>query len=350
MATTDQRLLCSTSAPRPRELPPDLPRGRARAIQQANAKWVNGTVLRYYFFDGDVEPSWAGADDQKEAVREAFQKWLEVGIGLGFKEVSDRSEAELRIGFLDGDGSWSYIGRQNLGIGKDERTMNFGWDLTTSDGATTALHEIGHALGMPHEHQNPFAGIVWNEEAVYASLASPPNSWPRESTFHNILRKLTADEVSGSNWDPDSVMEYAFGPGMIVEPAQFRAGVNPPGTISPMDAKWISTWYPGGAPAPKAIKPFISVPLSLSAGQQADFAISPPESRNYTLATFGVSDTVIVLFEEVDGELRHVAGDDDSGTDDNASLSLKLFRERNYVLRVRLQWAGGSGETAVMYW
>ena len=43
-----------------------------------------------------------------------------------------------------------------------ERTMNFGWALTTAYGHDTALHEIGHTLGLEHEHQNPNAGISWN--------------------------------------------------------------------------------------------------------------------------------------------------------------------------------------------
>ena len=53
--------------------------------------------------------------------------------------------------------------------------MNFGWDLTQPGEIDTAIHEIGHTLGFPHEHQNPHAGIVWDEEAVYAALAQPPN-------------------------------------------------------------------------------------------------------------------------------------------------------------------------------
>ena len=44
--------------------------------------------------------------------------------------------------------------------------MNFGWDVSTPYGKDTALHEIGHALGFPHEHQNPNAGIVWDVDAV----------------------------------------------------------------------------------------------------------------------------------------------------------------------------------------
>jgi hypothetical protein len=78
--------------------------------------------------------------------------------------------------------------------------------------------------------------------------------------------------------------------------------------------------------------------------------IRPTATRQYTLQTFGVSDTVMVLFERADGELRYQAGDDDSGEDRNATLQLKLFQGREYVLRVRLYFSQASGETAVMLW
>ena len=46
----------------------------------------------------------------------------------------------------------------------------------------------------------PFAGIVWNEEAVYA-LAAPPNRWNREK-FSILYVKIEPDTVQGSSWDP----------------------------------------------------------------------------------------------------------------------------------------------------
>jgi len=61
---------------------------------------------------------------------------------------------------------------------------------------------------MEHEHQNPFAGIQWHEEAVYQSLGGPPNNWSRDKTFHNILGKARPESGPGSSWDPDSIMEY----------------------------------------------------------------------------------------------------------------------------------------------
>jgi hypothetical protein len=354
---------CSLPAQPTRDLPPGLTRDRLEAIVVAQNKWVNGTVLHYHFFDRDTDGStvrsadgttrfvsWVGAEDQRQAVRDAFAGWRATGMGLEFREVDERSEAEIRIGFQPGDGSWSYVGRDVLAQGTDARTMNFGWDLTTTHGGSTALHEIGHTLGMPHEHQNPFAGIVWDEEAVYRYLGGPPNNWDRGTTFHNVLRKLDAAEVEGSDWDPDSVMHYAFPTGLITAPDRYREGIQPPGTLSALDREFVARWYPADTPEPERLRPFRSVELSIGAGGQADFRIEPRGTRRYRIGTFGASDTVIVLFEEVDGELRHVAADDDSGRDLNALLRVQLFRGRRYVLRVRLYHSWESNETAVMYW
>jgi hypothetical protein len=233
--------------------------------------------------------------------------------------------------------------------------MNFGWDLTADAyGQTTALHEIGHTLGMPHEHQNPYAGIIWNEEAVYAELGSPPNNWDRQTTFNNVLRKISAAEVVGSNWDPDSIMEYAFAAGLIVSPAAYAAGVNPPGNLSALDKQYMLSWYPGqvtGDPGrPPVLAPFTSAATVLAPGQQVDYALEPPASRIYDLATFGTSDTILGLFENVAGNLRFVAGDDDAGQDRNALIKHKLFQGREYVLRVRCYYSQESATTAVMYW
>ena len=334
-------------AAKPRTMPvlsPSISFDRQRAIVLTRAKWANGTTLRYCFV--------GGAEAQRAVVRSAFQEWKSRKIGLSFSEVRQPAEAEVRIGFEDGDGSWSYLGRDVLGISTTERTMNFGWDLTDGYGRTTALHEIGHTLGLPHEHQNPNAGIVWDEEAVYAFLGGPPNSWDRDTTFHNVLRKLDLREVDGSDWDPASVMEYDFPPGLVLQPQQYRdAGIRPPGTISSVDEQEVLKWYPALEPeGPPLLTAFTSVPLSLRAGQQADFRIEPGASRRYSVGTFGAADVVIVLFEDVRGELRYVAGDDDSGEDRNALLRVKLFRGRTYVLRVRLYSAWESGETAVMHW
>ena len=158
----------------------------------------------------------------------------QIGIGLEFQEVNQLSEAEVRIGYSTADGSSaSAVGREVLDVPLNEPTTVYGWNLTTPYGRGTALHELGHVLGMEHEHQNPFAGIKWHEQAVYDALAKPPNSWDHDTTYHNILEKLTSQQVQGSTWDPDSIMEYEFEPGLIDEPEQYDInGLFPPGTLS----------------------------------------------------------------------------------------------------------------------
>jgi hypothetical protein len=343
---------CSTPPQPPLDLPAAMPLERQRALMVGASKWVNETVLHYAFFDSDSNPAWAPAGEaQKDVVRESFQAWKDLPIGLDFKEVDDLGEAEVRIAF-DQDpraGSWSYIGRDVRKAAANDRTMNFGWDLTTPYGHTTAKHEIGHAIGMPHEHQSPFSGIVWKEDAVYRTFSGEPNKWTRAKIEHNILEKLQAAQVEGSSWDPDSIMEYEFGAGLISAPAAYENGIHPPGTISELDVRWMQGWYPADQTA-RPLDPFVSAPLKLAHREQANFAISPPSSRKYELGSFGSGDTVAVLFEEVDGELRYRAGDDDGGEERNARIQAKLFKGRSYVLRVRLNWAGWAGGAAVMYW
>jgi len=346
-SATKKPRYCSMPQPAERALPSNISSGRLRLIRVNESKWVNGTQLHYYFFRSPAK--WASTDAEKKKVRQAFKVWKDVGIGLEFKEVTSPDEAEIRIGFERNDGHWSFLGRGVLRHGPDKRTMNI--DKGDNWPVDTAVHEIGHTLGFPHEHQNPNAGIVWNEEAVYTTLAGAPNFWSRDDTYHNIIRKIQPDSVQGSSWDSNSIMHYRFEPGLIDKPERYRNGLVPAPDLSTRDKQWVKEFYPAlGTRDYKKLTPFQSVRLRLDPGEQANFTVHPEGTRKYTISTFGPSDTILVLFEDVNGELRYQTADDDSGQDFNSKITVRLFKDRKYIVRLRLYYQDSAGDAGIMMW
>ena len=341
------------------EMPASMNPGRARLILRHRRAWTNGTVLRYYLFrraSSGPGRKWGGTAADHKVVRRAFKAWKEVGIGLDFREVSDREDAEVRIGFYRGSdpddgGNWSLVGRDVVDYEKnpDRATMNLAENLATDYVWDTALHEIGHTLGFPHEHQNPNAGIEWDREAVYDYFAAYPNFWSRATTDHNILNTIDPAEVKGTNWDKDSIMHYEFAAGLIRTPPFDTEGLVPAPGLSQTDKDAAKSFYPpmpGSAPA--RLHPFESRKLDASFGGQVNFTIKPDVTRTYKLQTLGPADAVMTLFEHGDDHPFFIGGDDDGGEDRNAAIETRLYRGRTYVLRIRLYFVEHGHEAAVI--
>jgi len=147
-------------------------------------------------------------------------------------------------------------------------------------------------------------------------------------------------------------MHYSFEPGLISKPEKYaRNGLNPELGLSKVDVKEAKSLYPalGKMPDPELVA-LESRRLKLKPGQQANFTIKTTRTRNYTIQTFGASDSVMVLFEKIGDEPQYVDGDDDSTYGHNARIEAKLYRGREYILRARLYYAEAGGEMAVFMW
>lgn len=182
--------------------------------------------------DEDLEKR-VRAMDPIEAIKAIVMERLAPLMGLRFEFVP--SEGTIRIGLDNRKGSWSMVGTQCRQVPMNEATMNFGWlDVAT------IIHEFCHALGMIHEHQNPFGkGIDWNLKKVFA-WTSATQGWDMYTTCQNIIKRYNVDLVNGSDYDPESIMLYSYPATLTNNKQATYRNV----TLSPYDRLWLSSIYP----------------------------------------------------------------------------------------------------------
>ena len=310
-------------------------RGRDRAIAPIGKTWMNGSTLQVRFLGGTTA--------QKNTVREQAAWWAE-HANLKF-DFNDAPNAEIRISFDPNDGAWSYVGTDNKGIPLNEATMNLGF----MDGGTTA-HEFGHAIGLAHEHQNPAGGIQWNEQVVIRELAKSPNFWDEATARHNVLRKYTADQINGTQFDPDSIMLYFF-------PADWT--LNGIGTKANEVLSDIDKQFAAGAKMYPKTGPTVDAPVELTVnaskrtaasigkfGEEDLFAFKVTKPGRHVIDTRGPTDIVMKLFGP-DSFTALIAEDDDSGVEYNARISADLIQGRYFVQTRHFNRSTGMGNYTV---
>ena len=209
--------------------------GRTKAALLNAFKWPIGSVIKVKFVGGDPA--------LQERVKKVAKEWVGTNMANLVFNFVDSGDADIRVAFQQGDGSWSYLGTMCRQIPKTEPTMNYGWltpQSTDDELRRVVLHEFGHALGLIHEHQNPLRPIQWNRDAVTRDLSGPPNNWNPQQIETNIFKKYEPGQVTATDVDATSIMMYPIPKAWTTD--GFSADLNK--ELSTKDKELIKTAYP----------------------------------------------------------------------------------------------------------
>ncbi len=304
------------------------PPARQEAIILPDKLWPNGSKLNVKFM--------AGNSTQHAIVKEQANWWTQ-HANLTFDFNDEHPDAEIRITFDSNDGAWSYLGTDAQSIPSNQPTMNLGF-LNSG----TAAHEFGHAIGMAHEHQNPAAGVEWNEDVVISDASGSPNFWSPAQIRNNILNKYSADQIRGTTFDRDSIMLYFF-PDSWVKSGE---GTKENEVLSKLDKEFIGSKKayprPGGSEVELSIN---ATPTSASIGAPGEedlFTFTVGSGGRHVLETGGQTDVVMKLFGP-DSRTTLIAEDDDGGAGYNSRIVANLI-PATYLVQIRhYNEANGTG-------
>ncbi len=258
---------------------------RQSGVILTGKKFTNGSTLKVAFG--------AAPEIVIEKTKQRF-RYAESLVNLKLEFVSDWSAANIRVGFVQGDGSWSYLGTDNLAIRAGERTMNLGWlapDTKDAEYDRVVVHEVFHMFGMPHEHQHPQGGIPWDIPKVYEYYGGPPNHWSKEEIDHNVLRRYSETITQYTEFDRESIMAYPVSNSLTIGDWWIGWNTRP----SARDIEFLAQQYPKPA-EPKKPEPEIPAMSYYKLGKVAGsvdkkYRVTKEDPKTRTVRTLGVIGT-----------------------------------------------------------
>jgi len=159
-----------------------IPQTKSLAIYLAGEyRWPDGVV--YYTFSDDI------AYYTRQNVLEAMTAWKEKSyVALVGKEVIDFVERTTETDYVEifnGDGNYSNIGR--IG-GKQSLSLS----LTSNEGS--AIHELGHTLGLLHEHcrtdRDDYVIIKWDN-----IVDEKENNFTKRTTEYSLVNVFDFNSI-----------------------------------------------------------------------------------------------------------------------------------------------------------
>lgn len=296
----------------PRSAPPDDEGQQRGAI--ADVKWPAGREVTVALLQPSSDPAvrWCWG-----LVEEAAREWARYA-NLDFRFEYGRGDITVaclgQFGVAPGQYS-SFLGTDCLRYARQgQPSTRLG--LRPSDppdhARGTVLHELGHALGLVHEHQNPGRRFRWRPEAV--AVYQRRWGWPEGQIRSQILGPAEARLLAWTTLDPDSVMMYPVLAGAAEDEFGAPFVVPPRHQLSDVDKAFIAEQYPGrsrpggtggtgstggtgGDPPPRAIALGAAVDDAVDrAGQRRRYRFELPGSGSVRVTASGAGPLAGRLF------------------------------------------------------
>lgn len=194
----------------------------------------------------------SGTPEEKELIKQFAMPWtkyadLDFHFYDSLEEVPSRERAHIRILIGKRDDKNPFAGDSHVGTNSLYNPKGYSMRIFIKEGEMLSvlrgvvLHEMGHALGLNHEHQHPERTYAFDEAKLLESCRARGISDTRcRQIYTETFSQRDHDLLT---YDPDSIMHYSLDRNYVQSgPEEVFIGAT---DLSLLDKIGIARTYPG---------------------------------------------------------------------------------------------------------